>query len=152
MKKIPLTQGKFALVDDGDYSDLIRFKWQYHMGYAKRGMKCIKMHRQIFKLVNVPPRIEIDHINGNKLDNRRCNLRICNRSQNVKHVSKRKDTKNTYKGVHFVKNRNKWIARIQIDGHRIHSGYYPTQIEAAKRYDQLAKRFHREFAYLNFPL
>jgi len=125
MKPIPLTQGKFALVDDEDYPNLIKYKWQYNNGYAKRGVNTIRMSRYI---LGVSLFQEVDHINRDKLDNRRKNLRIATRAENVRNVSKRKDTNNQYKGVHFLKNRNKWIARIQINKKRIHSGYFDFEI------------------------
>ena len=147
MKLIPLTQGKSAIVDDEDYSDLIKYKWQYNNGYAKRGINTIRMARQI---MNATPLQEVDHINRNKLDNRRENLRIVTRGQNVRNIFKRKDSPNKFKGIHYIKAKNKWIARIQINGKRISSGYFLTEEEAAKRYDELAKKYHKEFASLNF--
>lgn len=152
MKLIPLTQGKSAIVDDGDYPLLSQYKWFYKKnkngGYAARTLKTIRMHRVI---LNATEDEEVDHINNNGLDNRRTNLRLCKRSENVRNVVKRKDTKNTYKGVHYIKKRNRWIARIQVNGKRIHSGCFVTEKEAAMKYDELAKSFHGTFASLNFP-
>lgn len=152
MKLIPLTQGKSAIVDDEDYSYLSQFKWFYKKnkngGYAARTLKTIRMHRVI---MNAESSEEVDHINKDGLDNRKTNLRKCSREENVRNVAKRKDTLNKYKGVHFIKKKKHWIARIQINGKRIHSGYFVTEIEAAKEYDKLAKNFHGMFASLNFP-
>ncbi len=99
--------------------------------------------------MDCPEDMEVDHINGNGLDNRRKNLRICTRLQNVRNTPKRKDTQSKFKGVHFLKKRDKWIARIQVEGKRINSGYFNTELEAAKRYNELATKYHEEFAYLN---
>ena len=147
MKYIKLTQGEKTIVDDEDYPVLSKYKWQYHTGgYVKRGSRCIRMARQI---LNAPKGLEVDHINLDKLDNRKVNLRLCTRAENVRNSTKRKDSPNKYKGVHFIKSRNKWIARIQINGKRIHSGYFDTEIEAAKRYDKLALKHHGSFASIN---
>lgn len=150
MKYVLLTQGKKAIVDDEDYDRVSKLKWQYHTGgYAKSGVKTIRLHRFI---LNAPPNLEVDHINGNKLDCRKSNIRLCSRKQNVRSVPKRKDTTNKYKGTHFLKHRNKWISRIQIDGKRINSGYFNTEKEAAERYNSLAKRFFGDYAKLNIIL
>lgn len=94
MKQIALTQGKFAIVDNSDYGMLSQFKWQYlpaGNGYAKRAVQ-IKLEKHKYKVItvlmhrlilNAPEGVEIDHINRNSLDNRRCNLRICDRSTNM---------------------------------------------------------------------
>jgi hypothetical protein len=85
-KMIPLTQGKFALVDDEDFEWLNQYKWRLRNGYAGRDSSIllgprrnILMHREV---AGTPEGLFTDHANGNKLDNRRCNLRICNKSQN----------------------------------------------------------------------
>ena len=152
MKYIPLTQGKQAIVDDEDFERVNQWKWCFHKGnneknaYAFR-FNSIRMHRFI---LNVPKGLHVDHINGDTLDNRKKNLRICTQLENNRNTPKRKDTTNKYKGIHFVKQRNKWIARIQVNGKRIHSGYFNTQEEAARRYDEMAKIHFGNFARLNF--
>lgn len=158
MKYIPLTRGKVAIVDDIDYPELSKYKWQYSIlkstEYARRGVfvegktKTIRMHRQIMGVIKGQ---EIDHLNRNGLDNRRENLRICTRAENVRNVRKRKDSPNEYKGTHFVEWKQQWLARIQIKGRRIAQGYFKTELEAAKAYDKLAKKHHGVFASLNFP-
>lgn len=85
-KEIPLTKGKSAIVDDDLYWSLSQIKWHYSGGYAvyfekkTRPRKAVRMHRLIN---NTPEGMDTDHINGNKLDNRRANLRTCSRSANV---------------------------------------------------------------------
>lgn len=98
MKQILLTQGKVALVDDEDFERVNQYKWQYSpagKGYAKRGKQIklgfwkykvitILMHRYIMGVENEPRGVEIDHINRNPLDNRKANLRVCDRSINMR--------------------------------------------------------------------
>lgn len=159
MKKIPLTQGKIAIVDDEDYKWLSKYKWHYHKGYAARtcrktGRKrTIYMHREIMR---TPEGFVTDHINGNKLDNRRVNLRICTKAQNNMNMKKfrsRKKAKHAsrYKGVYWRGGRTpKWSAEIRYKGKQIHLGYFETEEEAAKAYDKAAIRLFGSFASPNF--
>jgi AP2 domain len=151
---INLTQGKQAIVSDEDFETVSQFKWYYDntTGYAKRDAridgkrKCIYMHR----FVNDTSNGELtDHINGNRLDNRRENLRSCNFTQN--HANKKIESKfsSKYKGVYWQKNRNKWIAMIRIDRKGHYLGCYDDEKLAAKAYNEKAKEFFGEFARLN---
>ena len=158
MNKIPLTQGKFAIVDDEDYEELSKYKWHYHKnrmkypGYAMRAIYIdgkqiiLRMHRVI---LNISKNKQGDHINGNTLDNRRSNLRVCTQKENNWNASKRKDNTSGYKGVHHFK--GKWAARIQVDNKRLFLGYYETVKEAAKGYDIAAKKYFDNYSKLNFP-
>lgn len=159
VKEIPLTQGRVTLVDDEDYERLSQFKWYCHvrMGkpYASRtiheGSKSHveSMHRVI---LNVPKGQTGDHRNGDTLDNRRCNLRICSRRQNACNRKKRANpTSSRYKGVSWNKRRGKWHSRIFPNGMNLHLGYYDVEEEAAKAYDVAALHHYGEFARLNFP-
>ncbi len=158
MKKIPLTQGQVALVDDEDYEYLCKSKWCafYSHGryYAVRTVwenkrnKIILMHRQI---LNPPKGKEVDHINHNGLDNRKKNIRIATRSQN--NQNQRKCTRNTtskYKGVSWDKKTNKWISYIKINCKRTVIGYYHNEIFAAGKYDEWARKCFGSFANTNF--
>jgi hypothetical protein len=92
----------------------------------------------------------VDHINGNGLDNRRKNLRKSNSSMNNKNAKKRKDYKySKYKGVSFLSKHDRWIARIQCNKKRITIGYYKTEIEAAKAYNQKSIELHKSYGRLN---
>ena len=153
MKKIKLTQGKYAIVDDEDFAYLNQWKWYFNnKGYAVKNnwenkkWKTIYMHRLI---MNTLKKMETDHINGNKLDNRRCNLRICTKSQNQ--INSNVNIKNSsgYKGVCWHKDRNKWQVQIEFNGKKYYLGYFVDKIGAAKAYNQKAKELFGEFAYLN---
>ena len=126
MKEIKLSQGKFALVDDEDFEVLNKFSWYLiKSGYVCHhpiGKNPIYLHRQI---MHPKFKQEIDHINHNKLDNRRSNLRICNRLQNQRNVKQnRKHKTSFYRGVSWTKERQKWTANININNKRKNLGYY----------------------------
>ena len=155
MKEIPLTQGKFALVDDEDFDRINQWKWCYRQGYAIRGVnlgkrkvKTIQMHTLI---IGTPKGMTTDHINGNKIDNRRSNLRICTQKQNTKNrqVSKKIVKSSTYKGVSWHKQNKKWQANIKVNYHHIYLGTFKTENEAARAYDTAATKHFGEFARLN---
>lgn len=153
MKKIILTQGKFAKVDDSDYEKLNKFKWFAHFNhkwYVIRNINKsnskqtqVKMHRV---LMNAPLGVEIDHINGDGLDNRRKNLRLCSRSQNAKNRKKNINSTSGVKGVHFSKSHNKWIARIQVDGKRLSLGDFLSKESAYKAYCEACIKYHGKFS------
>src|SRR5690606_4820994 len=91
----------------------------------------------------------LDHINHNTLDNRKSNLRPCKNKENIMNMRSRGGTSN-FKGVYLDKRNNKWISRIQINYKSIYIGSYNNEIEAAKAYDEAAKKYFKKFAYLNF--
>ena len=104
------------------------------------------MHRQILHLTS--PNILVDHINGNGLDNRRENLRICTHSQNCRNRRISSINKCGVKGV--TKYKDQWKATIFINKKQCHLGYYDNKRDAGKAYDKKAKEVYGEFAYLNF--
>jgi len=104
------------------------------------------MHRQ---LIQPPDGYVIDHINGEGLDNRRANLRFATVAQNAWN-SKKRNPRSGYKGVCFDKQKHLWRAAIVCHRKRIHLGYFKNKIHAARAYDFAAKKYHKEFASLNF--
>jgi len=154
MKNILLPNGKFALVDDEDYDKLNQFKWYISDGYAvrdvlPRGIKhqTIRMHRMI---VNTPKGMDTDHINMDRLDNRRENLRVCNRSQNMLNTKAHSDNASGMKGVSWDKKKRKWRARIFINNREKWLGYFDQIIDAAHAYDEAMLNRSSEFARTNF--
>lgn len=150
MKEIRLPRGKVALVDDEDYELLGQRRWCCGKeGYAQRkdNNTIIRMHRII---MNTPDGMLTDHINQNKLDNQKNNLRICTYAENLMNSSKRKHTTSIYKGVSYNKQRKKWEAYIKFNKKQIHLGNFNYEKEAAKKYDEKAKELFGEFARLNF--
>lgn len=148
MKKIPLTLGKFALVDDEDFEYLSQWKWCFDRRYATtwNSGKMTRMHVFLFRR---PKGMQVDHINGDKIDNRKCNLRIVTNSQNSQNRGARSDNTSGYKGVRSQ--RGKWRAEIKVNYQTINLGCYSTKEQAARAYDEAARKYFGEFARLNFP-
>jgi hypothetical protein len=152
-KQIPLTRGKFAIVDDEFYDELSKYEWSIDgSGYPQRSIKCgkgwkpIRMHRIVMGLVG---RQMADHINLNKLDTRVCNLRICNAEENVRHRGINKNNKSGYKGVYYNKNRNVYQSYITVSYSHFFIGAFLIPREAAEAYDKRAIELFGEFAMTN---
>ena len=158
MKKIKLSQGKVALVDDKDYDILVQHGWYAHKPpssktyYAchsvKRGKKVetIFMHRVI---LNAPKGKQVDHKNRNGLDNRRNNIRLCTGSENGSNVGLKANNTSGYKGVSWHKPTKKWGVKIKLNGKSIHLGHFIDKHEAARIYNEAALKYHGAFAYQN---
>ena len=153
-KRIPLTQGQFTIVDDADFDWLNQWKWYaaratstyYAVRKESETDKSIRMHRL---LLNPPPGIESDHINGDGLDNRRSNLRLCTRSQNNANRRKFSLCSSRYKGVSWQKRYRNWRARIWISGKEKQLGLFDDEQKAARAYNRAAIALFGEFARLN---
>lgn len=154
MKKIPLSRGLEAIIDDDDYELLSKYSWSVGGGTRRypyaittiQKNKSLKMHRLIMR---AKKNQLIDHINHDTLDNRKENLRICTQSQNQANRKKHKKTSSKFKGVNFYKRVNAWRARIQINKKDINIGWFLLEREAAIAYNEVAKKHFGEFALLN---
>ncbi len=152
---IALTQGQVAIVDDDKYMDLSQNKWcaawcPHTQSYrAERAQtvngknRLILMHRQI---IQAPDGVQVDHWNGDTLDNRLENLRLATRTQNCRNARIRKDNTSGYKGVTFNKRSGKWRFQIQIGGGKRLWGYRGTALDASEEYNRLAALYHGQFA------
>jgi hypothetical protein len=149
MKYIKLgNKKKYAIVDDDRFNDLSKKKWFLSGGYARRNEygKCILMHRLICE---TPDGKITDHINGNRLDNRKVNLRVCNIGENNSNAKLRSDSTTKLKGVSFHKRNKKYIVYINANGKRKHIGYFDSLKIAGIAYNKNALRLHKEFAFIN---
>ena len=153
---VPLSRGKFALIDNEDYDLISKYTWHVVLerklyyraksstGLGKKGA-FIYMSRLI---MNAKPGQVVDHKNGNTLDNQKKNLRFCSHTENKRNCVKHRDSKNPYKGV--TKRRYGWDAKISFNKKGIYIGKFATAKKAAIAYDMAAQYFFGEFARLNF--
>lgn len=156
MRELPLSKGLVALVDEADYAWASQWKWfakgpegRVYAARCERGVdrlkrRTIRLHRE---LMQPPAELDVDHINGNGLDNRRENLRVCTTAENCRN----RVGLGGYKGVRLFRKSGKWGARIVVDYRHIHLGCFATPEEAARAYDDAALKLHGPFARLNFP-
>ena len=155
MKTIQLTQGFAARVDDCD-ADLAARRWHVlktggggHYARNKHLGRTILLHRVIMgRVLNRPlaPGEEVDHIDGDGLNNSRVNLRLADHAQNCANKRRYRNNRSGYKGVHHSARRNRWIATINVRGHRLHLGTFTEAEKAGEAYRQAAREHFGEFA------
>ena len=150
---VSLTQGLNAIVDVADVPIISGFNWyalvQKNHRYAVRWetvngkTKLLGMHRQ---LLRAPDGFDVDHVDGDGLNNRRANIRIATRSQNMHNKKMQRNNTSGFKGVHWDKNKKKWQANIKLHYKRHYLGLFDTAEEAALAYEAAAKKLHLDFA------
>lgn len=154
MRLIGLANNKGrVIVDDIDFCRFGQFRWCLcGPGYAGRSMPKSKTMVLMHRLVIGAGKGEIvDHINGNKLDNRRSNLRICNSQQNIVNSKIYKTNSSGYRGVSWDAGSRKWRAAICVNGKRKYLGVFSNKEDAARCYDMSAITNFGLFATINFP-
>ncbi len=155
MKKIKLTKGKYTLVDNDDYEILNNYKWYAKRGtntfYAARSIlnkdgnqKTIRMHRL---LMDAPDSLEVDHKDGNGLNNQRSNIRLATKSQNRMNRPKQSRNISGFKGVSWDKIHRAWIAYITLDGVQKNLGYFKSKQEAYQHRCKVSIEYHKEFTH-----
>lgn len=153
MRTAFLTRGKVALIDDEDFERVVRHRWSMSKsGYASGAVNINGQHKKVLlhrMILLAPSGTSVDHINGNRLDCRRSNLRLATRTENARNQRKR-PSRSQFKGVAWHERARKWQAGICIKGRRIHLGLFDEEIEAAHAYDDAARNHFREFARTNF--
>jgi hypothetical protein len=156
---IPLTKGKFALVDETDFAKYGHLTWTVLVtsstcyAYCRRlecgKNRCYYLHRVI---MDAPSGVDVDHVNGDGLDCRKSNMRLCSHKENLRNQRKRRGNYTSeYKGVSWDQSRNAWIAQFKADDDVRHIGRFESEDEAARAYDRTAIEHYGEFARLNFP-
>jgi len=153
IRYIPLTRGKYAIVDAKHFEALNKHKWcvihrgrNVYAGRRKNG-KTISMHREIMK---TPEGMVVDHIDGNGLNNLEANMRNCTKAQNS-YNSRPRGGHSEYVGVTYHKSRDKYQAALGFNGEKMYLGEFDSAVEAARARDRVARELQGEFAYLNFP-
>jgi len=152
VRRIPLGKGLFATVDAADYEEVSKYHWYALRGgsgnvYAAttRNGKTVYMHRMLMR----PGKgYVVDHIDGNGLNNRRCNLRVCTPAQNLANKSPRGGS-SSFAGVY--RRKDKWVAHVTRRGKYHYVGVFDDEVAAAKARDRKAYELHGQYAYLNFP-
>lgn len=162
MKEIPLTRGYVALVDDEDYERISGHKWCSNIHPRKDGTNRVyavrdastegRIHRVYLHraILEYNDRNDIDHIDGNPLNNVRSNLRVCSRAENARNARVRTGGTSRFKGVRWHSQNKNWQARITVNGKDRHIGIFGSEVDAAVAYDVAAKVFFGCFAKLNF--
>ena len=148
---VALTRGFVALVDPADAPKLAAWDWAAsNRLYARRNRDnaYLYMHRAI---TDAPAGRQVDHINGNGLDNRKANLRLCTAAENCANARPMTGKASRFKGVDWHSQAGKWRAKIKSDRRTRHIGLFRSEAEAATAYDQEARALFGQFAKLNFP-
>jgi hypothetical protein len=155
-RAIELTQGYYAVVDEDDYERLSKLQWYAH---RQKRRVCAKasvgggdklfLHRVV---INAPAGQSVDHINGDALDNRKKNLRLCDALNNSRGFRrKRVGVSSRFRGVYFYARDSKWVAEIKVNGRGMYLGRFDFEEQAGRAYDDAAVTHFGEFATLNFP-
>jgi len=142
-----------VMVDDEDFDLLNQYNWSVNqqntvfswLGTMKDKKKPVLLHRLI---MNAPNDMEIDHIDRNRLNNQKSNLRLANSSQNKCNRGPRKDNKSGYKGVSWHKTNQKWTARIMVDSKYKHLGLFKDIKDAVIAYNKASETYHGVFAFI----
>lgn len=154
MRRLPLSRGESALVDDADFDWLSRWKWCFNGRYATRteGIGEAKVNIALHKFImKTPPGFLTDHINGNRLDNTRANLRIVTPAQNRTNSAPWKNSISGLKGVYWHTTTQKWVVTVRNkERKQIYVGLFEDKILAARAYDKAALAIHGNIARLNF--
>jgi hypothetical protein len=154
VKEIIISDGSSVIIDAEDYEMLSKWKWSANgNGYAVRNERYEpKKYRKQYlhrAIINAKPGEYVDHINGDTLDNRKENLRICTNAENSRNGRKKQIGISKYKGVTKDKRVDKWVAQIMVNRKNINLGSFKTELDAASAYNIAALKHHGEFAKLN---
>jgi len=155
--EIALTQGKSVLIDAVDLPLTAGHRWYAEKHNSPRSCRwyaatkvdsrVLRMHRLLLRMAQ-----EVDHINGDGLDNRRLNIRPCTRSENMQNLSQRRGGSSRYKGVYWQRKMDGWCTKITVKGRNRHLGSFTSELDAAHAYDSAARQTFGQFARCNFGI
>jgi hypothetical protein len=153
---VPLTRGLAAVIDAADAEIVSRYAWcaieaspgKFYAATNSPEGSTVYLHRFLTK---APAEVEVDHIDRDGLNNRRCNLRNATRSENLANTPRRSNNRSGYKGVCWVARDGKWVAQIMEGGKHRRIGLFVSAEDAARAYDAAAREQWGEYAHLNFP-
>lgn len=155
---IKLTKGQESIIDAEDFAKVSEYNWYTlkQPNYQKTryvAQTCVKQPDGKWKtiylhrfLIDAPKGLMVDHINGDTLDNRKANLRLCTNGQNQRNRNRMSNNQSGFKGVCYVEKHNFYTASIQCEGKKIHLGTFSTAESAFEAYKAAAKKMHGEFA------
>lgn len=139
------------ILDSADRAWLANNGYTIHRGskyaFAYRYYKSFNLARLLLGVSD--PKVFVDHIDGNRLNNTRSNLRLASNAQNQCNVGLQINNTSGFKGVSWAANKNKWVARISVAGRRIHLGHFSCKVEAARAFNSAAEKYHGEFARIS---
>ena len=157
VRQLVLTRDKVTLIDAIDHEWLSQWKWHICHDYAVRNQRAIDvgghLNRKLIYLhkfiINPPENMEVDHINKDRMDNRRCNLRMATHSQNQMNTRKIAGCSSKYRGVSWHKASKKWRVQIQVNRQKIIIGDFLSDTHAALEYNKMAKKYFGDFVTIN---
>ena len=152
--RVELSQGLFALVDETDLEKVVKLNWHaladehthYAIAHVRTGGRYVrswKMHRYLLEIDS--PKLIIDHVNGNGLDNRRCGLRTCTNAENLRNRRVSSNSRSRLKGAYWCEQGQRWRSSVLEDGKQKHLGYFDTPEEAHAAYCAEAQKLHGDF-------
>jgi len=163
MKEIPLTRGYVALVDDADFERVSQHKWHAQTHYRGNKVSRVYVLRHVRRadgtwttqllhrfILEAESGLDVDHIDGNGLNNTRGNIRVCTHSENLRNQKPRSGCSSLFKGVGWNRRGEMWQAYITVNGKMTHLGLFADEHEAAQAYDVAARERFGVFARVNF--
>lgn len=158
MKRLKLSKGLFAKVDDADFEWLNQWKWTAHFRGGRQGHGAYRNEKKNGKIIHIdlhrfitkcPKGMIVDHINHDALDNRRKNLRVCTQSENCMNQRRRSNSTTGVKGVWWHEGAQKYTAAIMLNGKSTYLGVFKKKKDAAVAYAKAADKLFGKYAFID---